>query len=480
MAYVSYGAAARRSVIHQAESIVGAVALVVVLVSSLALGANRPVAWTLLAMIILGLFLVQIVLDVLRPPNAASRRLLGPALLYLGVLLWALLQIWPGALGGWADPAWSHVPDATPRISSDPVAGAHHILRLAAYGMVFWIIVRAAEDSTRAMHLLMGVAIFSTLLAGFGIFTAWTGTNPILGERATGRVSASFVNRNSYATYAIFGLTANLALYLHRARETPASDPSTSKRLRNFLEGFFRGNWIFALGVLLCLAALLFTESRAGLVSGLVALLALAFAQSRNRRLRNPWVVGSVLAIVVFGAVFLSSGVGTRLMATGPDEARFEVYALIAQAIAERPWTGYGIGSFADAFRAWIPQDLGALEWDLAHNSYLENAFELGVPAALALYAALLWIAAVILQGVLSRQRNRVFAVVAFASIAGAGFHSLFDFSLQMPATASLFAVVLALGWSQAFSTRKIRSVRVQAPRPNPAEEPEAQRPPGL
>jgi hypothetical protein len=55
----------------------------------------------------------------------------------------------------------------------------------------------------------------------------------------------------------------------------------------------------------------------------------------------------------------------------------------------------------------------------------------------------------------LTRRRNRVFACAAFACLVGAGFHALFDFSLQMPATAALFAVLLALGWSQSSSARK-------------------------
>jgi O-antigen ligase len=90
----------------------------------------------------------------------------------------------------------------------------------------------------------------------------------------------------------------------------------------------------------------------------------------------------------------------------------------------------------------------------MAHNSYLENVFELGVIGALPFYLALIWIGVVVTRGVLARRRNRAFACAAFACLVGAGFHAVFDFSLQMPATAALFAALLALGWSQSFPSR--------------------------
>jgi O-antigen ligase len=456
---VAYGGVRRRPLTDRLQMGLGLLTLGVVLVSVLPFGGVLPVAWTLLALVVFALFLAQLAIDlVLDPPGEAARRVVGPAMLYGVAVLWALVQIWPGALSHWADPAWSRVPEAAPRISADPVHGAHVLMRLTAYAMIFWIILRTAERPGRATVLIVGVAVFSTILAALGIYWAWIGRNPILGDLSSARVTATFVNRNSYATYALLGLVVNSALYIDRTSRVVPSAAGPGQRLRDFLEAFFRGSWVFALGAVLCLAAVLFTESRAGSISAVLALAALAVAHAVSRRSRNLWVMLSFAALVVFAGVFLATGVATRIAWTAPDEMRFEVYALLIQAIAERPLSGYGIGAFEDSFRAHLSANQAQLEWDLAHNSYLENLFELGVIGATALYAALLWIAVVVTRGVLKRRRNRVFPCAAFACLVGAGFHALSDFSLQMPATAALFAAILALGWSQSFSSQEART----------------------
>jgi O-antigen ligase len=434
----------------------GLLTLGVVLASVLPFGGALPVVWTLLALVVFALFLAQLALDLIRdPPGEAVRRVVGPAVLYGLAVLWALVQIWPGALPHWADPAWSRVPGVAPRISADPVNGAHALMRLAAYAMIFWIILRTAERPGRATVLIVSVAVFSTILAALGIYWAWMGRNPILGDLSSARVTATFVNRNCYATYALLGLVVNSALYIDRTSRVVPSAAGPGQRLRDFLEAFFMGSWVFALGAVLCLAAVLFTESRAGSISAVIALAALAVAYAVPRRSRNLGVMLSLAAVVVFACVFLATGVATRIVETAPDEMRFEVYALLIQAIAERPLSGYGIGAFEDSFQAHVSANQAQLEWDLAHNSYLENLFELGVIGATAFYAALLWIAVVVTRGVLQRRRNRVFLCAALACLVGAGFHALSDFSLQMPATAALFAAILALGWSQSFSSRE-------------------------
>ncbi len=455
MSDLAFGYARRHPLTGRFQPVLGSLALALVLLSVLPYGGVLPVTWTFLAGAILLLFLGQTALDLLDPPGHATRRLAVPAVLYGLALFWGLLQIWPGALPQAADPAWSLVPGAAPRVSADPVNGAHMLLRLTGYAMVFWIVARTAERTKGANLMLMAIAVFSTVLAALGIYWAWIGENPVLGESATAIVTATFVNRNSYATYALIGLVANVSLYIERSTQGAAAGEGSLQRLRDFLERFFRGNWVFLIGALLCFSAVLLTESRAGTVSALLALGALALAFAADRRIRNVWVLASAAAIVVFAGVVLSAGVGGRLIVTGPDEMRFAVYGLVAEAIADRPLTGFGIGSFEDSFRQYLTADQAAAEWDMAHNSYLENLFELGLIGALPFYGALLWIAAVVTRGVLTRRRNRVFACCAFACLVGAGFHALFDFSLQMPATAALFAAILAIGWSQSFPSRE-------------------------
>ncbi len=433
------------------QGALGWTCLILVLLSALALGGNRPVAWTLLAMALLPLFAAQIALDQARGLPDPARRAWGPALLFLPVLAWAIFQTLPMGASAWAHPAWALVPEAPGRISATPIRGQHHVVRLAAYGMVFWTLLRAACDPARAWGFLRLIALWSAALALYGLATAALGVNPILGESASPVVSASFVNRNSYATYAVFGLIANLAVFLRVQETSGRAGGARHRRAREAIERFLGGGWLYGAGVLLCLAALLATQSRAGALAGLAAILTFAAVQRGPAAGSRKFAWLAVAVVFGFALVALSGGLAARLMASGAESPRFAIYPRIVEAIRERPLLGHGLGAFRDVFRAHVPPEAAQADWELAHNSYLENALELGLPAAGLFYLALLILTGVILRGALVRRRNRSFARVALACLAAAGFHALFDFSLQMPAVAALFAAILGLGWAQSW-----------------------------
>ena len=71
-----------------------------------------------------------------------------------------------------------------------------------------------------------------------------------------------------------------------------------------------------------------------------------------------------------------------------------------------------------------------------------------------AMYLALLWIGGQIWMGIGRRKRMRVIPSLGIAVIAAGGLHTLVDFSLQMPASAAFFAIILGLSYSQSVSPR--------------------------
>jgi O-antigen ligase len=111
-------------------------------------------------------------------------------------------------------------------------------------------------------------------------------------------------------------------------------------------------------------------------------------------------------------------------------------------------------------FRLYVPQEVASLEWLRAHSTYLELAFGLGLPATAAFFLAIGMIVWRIYQGSLARKNGRAFSCFALGCVAAAGFHSVFDFSLQMPATAALFAAILGLGFAQSFTRRAIKAAK--------------------
>jgi O-antigen ligase len=398
----------------------------------------------------MAVFAVQVFMDSTQRLPRQTTGLWLPALLFLGAVTWGWVQLLPGLPGEFIHPVWAIWDDVHGYISADPGQGRQIVMRYLCYAMIFWIAFRASVVTARAGMMLKTIAIASTAFAVYGLYALATGNNPILGEGEQGPVvTSTFVNRNSYATYAAFGLLANLSAYLHIIGGTRANEDRWQNFLREMLERFFDGAWIYALGTLLCIGALSLTQSRAGGIAGLVGLIVFVSTWKGAGRRRNPWLLLVVGAVVFFVILTSATGMTNRILATEAENGRFLIYPEVVRAIMDRPLLGHGLGAFHDVFRQYVPAEAAVGEWVRAHNTYLENTFELGMPASVAFYSALLLICARIYRATVTRKHNRAFPCFALAAIATAATHSLFDFSLQMPATAGLFAVILAMGWAQ-------------------------------
>lgn len=430
----------------------------VVLLSALPLGANRPMWWTLLAIIVLFLFAAQVMMDARVGLDRAARKCLPIGVFFLLVLAWAMVQsLWPVS-PSLSHPIWQFVDTPRAFLSADPIGGLHHVMRLATYAMIFWIALSHSKRADDANRFMIWIAVWITLMSTFGIVAAFTSHNPLLGDFASSSVSSSFVNRNNFATYAAIGLLANLTLYHH---QTINISGAGHRQLRNFLEDFFQTNWIFASGVLLCLAGILLSQSRAGLAASGLGLAALFLTRGSGSARASLFATLFVVALIGFSISALSAGVLQRVFVHSGEDARFIIYPLVVEGITDRPILGHGLGGFQDAFRVYITPDLAGAEIDLAHSSYLENAFELGLPAAIVFFGCLLSIILVILRATRKRRQNKRFARFAFSVSVACGFHALFDFSMQIPAIAALFAFILGLGWAQAFSRSDVRNPEI-------------------
>ena len=444
------------------QALIGWAVLALCLLAVIPQGGNQPVVWTLLSFAILPLFALCMLLSLFRPIATALGRAVPVLLLYLAVLFWGAIQTELSVPSAFAHPVWADLPEnAAARISADPEQGRHIVMRLATYGMIAWVLAASALNTIRAWNYVRAIALFSSALAAYGLYAALTGYNPVLGlNDGPTVVSATFVNRNSYATYGAFGLFANVAVYISQAGRGESDDDRVA--LRNFLENFFGGAWLYALGALICGAAIMLTASRAGIGSAFVGLVVLLVCLARRKRIANYLVWGMVVLIVGFVASTLSANLIGRLVflaATG-EEPRFTIYPALFQELWDRPWLGQGVGAFQDAFRPHVPPAVANFDWDLAHNSYLENFYELGIPGAAVLYLTLGLIVLRLLVGVRTRETDVGLPALALAVATTAALHSTLDFSLQMPACAALFAALMGLGWSQSFRRKDRASLQ--------------------
>ena len=136
----------------------------------------------------------------------------------------------------------------------------------------------------------------------------------------------------------------------------------------------------------------------------------------------------------------------TRADAAIEENIRSDVFVMVNDAIKTSPWTGIGLGTFQDVFPAYRTGDLSSRGlWDKAHNTYLENALELGIPAALALHLAIGLGLLAAAGNLRSRGDRRRLAILGLSATLLVGLHAMVDFSLQMPAIALLYAALLGL-----------------------------------
>ncbi|MFK7893647.1 MAG: hypothetical protein AB8B63_22710, partial [Granulosicoccus sp.] len=195
------------------QGLIGWAALLCTCASALLLGANRPLGWLILGTTIFVLFVLQLGKDLSRPEAAKRFQRLWPAaLLWIATMLWALIQTYALPFTGMEHPSWREANLAGAPIAADPEAAYHGIWRLLIYAALFWIAVESARDTGRVHAMLKATAIWSVLLAMYGITTHLIGFNPILRSLERGAVSASFVGPNAYALYAGFGLFVCLTL----------------------------------------------------------------------------------------------------------------------------------------------------------------------------------------------------------------------------------------------------------------------------
>jgi O-antigen ligase len=207
----------------------------------------------------------------------------------------------------------------------------------------------------------------------------------------------------------------------------------------------------------------LLTGSRGGFLSLVAALGAMALLVVGVGRPRLgvmlPAVAGACL--LAWGVMWVS-GAGTlerldQTEATG--SGRTLIYQDTLDMIAARPEAGHGYGSFEDGYRLFQERIQVPQRVDKAHNTYLEHAAELGVPATVALYLGPLLLFAYCVRGVFARRKDQVFPLVAAGATVLVAVHSLLDFSLQIPAVAATYAAILGMGVAQS-----VPSARKQEP----------------
>jgi O-antigen ligase len=124
--------------------------------------------------------------------------------------------------------------------------------------------------------------------------------------------------------------------------------------------------------------------------------------------------------------------------------------------IQDQPLFGSGAGSFYTAFPRYRQEDIN-LYYDHAHNDYFQFVAEHGIVGTLPL-ALLIFLTLKTAIQTMRQRKTLLFQAMAFApvmAILAMLLHSAVDFSLQIPANAATFVMLLALAWVVRYMPRR-------------------------
>ena len=441
----------------------------IILTAAIPLGANRPWAWSLYA-ILIALFGLALAIKTIKSPNAGYltiKPLRYPLILMIFPLLWSLLQISRSMPMAWHHPFWALSNALLANTNAAYISLLPHetgtaLMRLLSYGLVFFLSFHYNKDSDQTLTMFKTIAYASVAYAFYGLVIDWGHFNTILWFDKWSYqdvVTSTFVNRNSYATYAGLGLLASFPLLFSSLKSGFKYGLSSPYGRQYFIENLIKQGWRPLFGMILIVTALLQTASRGGFISTLIAVILFFLVLQISHKMPNnkTFITLLLIASITTGWVFSLSAdsLVTRLDEISLEKEhndRLIIYQKLNLANQENPWLGNGYGSFAKSFSLYRDESIHGY-FDKAHNSYLENIFELGFIPAIALFGVFFSLALICLKGVWVRRRNWIYPAIGVAATVLVGVHSLVDFSLQIPAVAYLYALMMGGAVAQSRSS---------------------------
>ncbi len=440
------------------------------------LGGNRMFPWAVNALLFPGLVILyeagRLGLGV---GHSVSLKNVGAsAFLFAAVVAFIFVQMGTFIPQGWVHPVWTMAAEVLG--DEFPVSGSISVnrdltglalVRLLTSAAVFWLALQLCRDRMRANQLVAAVAVIVAAYSLVGIVLFVFSINVItsMGGTKTPDLSSTFVNRNSFATYAGLGLVCQFTLLLRMYQhEVESARGIRSLRVAKFLEVTGQRGWLWIAAGGVTSAALLLSASRGGIIStavGLFVLIVLSFNRP-NRRQANQWDIVLILVVLLSG-VFLAFG--DRLLARlfgqegFGDVNRLAIYVIALRSVFDAPFLGFGYGTFADVFPIYRDKTMpieGVL--DKAHNTYLEIFQGLGLIFGAALLVCVWLLVFACYRGLVKREQSASIPIMATAAAFLVGVHALVDFSLQIQSVTLTFMALLGAGVAQSLTSRQSMS----------------------
>lgn len=352
--------------------------------------------------------------------------------------------------------------------SSAAIMTAIFLFALFLYGTALKVLL--AADRSLLQRILYACIGIGLLEAVYGMLQA---INPELGvlwltdiTQFKGMARGTIIYKNQYASLLnmCWPLAVGAALLHFRIRPSQSrshrkKSQHTSKRKRSRSEEEYiasrrlRGT-VFLFLASFIMMAVVFSQSRGGIISMAIILLLLlvALPVSKKNKLRLTGVL--LLFVVLYGSFIDFSSVVERFMRIQESgQGRFRIWLSSLTMLSDHLAVGIGVGAYESLSSVYLKQFPEQIIFDRAHNDYLEFAIEFGLPAALFFFCSFFIILAGYARHLCSYSTKKlpqlrsatIIALVAFAGIIGFLFHGTADFGWRLPVNLLYFTTLLVL-----------------------------------
>jgi O-antigen ligase len=343
-------------------------------------------------------------------------------------------------------------------------------LCLFACFVAFYLTESLCRDSRRCRRIVSVLLALALGEAFYGLAQHLLGWPYILTHKDPGFLgdaTGTYINHDHFAGFLemIFPFCVSLAMMHSAPVRERTKRRNASKFLSRLDDASFQKTTMLALAGVTIFVAIVFSQSRMGLVAATMSLAAIIIASATHRNgARAAILAAAFLAAGVIAALWIGAAPVITHFATLPQEAatntvlgsRISIWRDSFILLLKHPLIGLGLGAFPYAFTR-VQDTFVNLIVLHAHNDYLEYAVELGIPAALLLFGMILTVAAGILRVCrrTPRDTSGAAALGALGGVVALLLHSLVDFNLHIPANALVFSVILGVGSAVAHMPRE-------------------------
>ncbi len=445
--------------------------LLVVFLSPFPYASNTPWAWSLCSLLIATIAIIWAIQSIFFKNSFSSqlKSIIDIVIVFFIVIGWILIQTSP-LFPNLNHPLWqlnNNVASSVfGSISLTPADGLVSLMRLLSYALVFWLALYYSQDSYKARLIFYNLMVIGFFYSVYGLIIYLGDFKVILWREIPNLDSlvSTFINRNHFATFSGLTLLCSLAL-IHDATAISARyNRGGNIGLQRFIENLIIRTWFPLLAFIVIGTALILTHSRGGFFSSLLGLSVLLITLNANSRTRNIYILWLFVTFITIGGIVFyisSDGLLARLDSQGLSDPLRELnYQLTWTAIGTNPWLGFGLGSFEEVFPLYKTMGIaGSFTHpyliDYAHNTYLETIFELGFPAAIALFYCFLRLASICFMGLFVRKKDWLYPAIGLAATCLIATHAYVDFSMQIPAIPYTYALLMGAACAQSFSSKQ-------------------------